>query len=136
MAWDFSTEPEFQAHLDWMVQFVRDEVWPFETLNLDQGQLDRALRPLAERVRERGLWAAHLPPALAGQGFGSCATCRRWSTPRRPSAGSAAMPTSSNGAQVLHDVIDRALQVHGSLGYSTDMPLEAMYQLRARGAPV
>jgi acyl-CoA dehydrogenase len=37
------------------------------------------------------------------------------------------------GAQVLHDVIDRALQVHGSLGYSTDMPLEAMYRM-ARGA--
>jgi acyl-CoA dehydrogenase len=32
------------------------------------------------------------------------------------------------GAQVLHDVIDRALQAHGSLGYSTDMPLEAMYR--------
>ena len=32
------------------------------------------------------------------------------------------------GARVLHDVIDRALQVHGSLGYSTDMPLEAMYR--------
>ena len=32
------------------------------------------------------------------------------------------------GAGVLHDVIDRALQAHGSLGYSTDMPLEAMYR--------
>jgi len=32
------------------------------------------------------------------------------------------------GAQVLHDVIDRALQAHGALGYSTDMPLEAMYR--------
>jgi acyl-CoA dehydrogenase len=37
------------------------------------------------------------------------------------------------GAQVLHDVIDRAVQAHGSLGYSTDMPLEAMYRY-ARGA--
>jgi acyl-CoA dehydrogenase len=37
------------------------------------------------------------------------------------------------GAQVLHDVVDRALQIHGSLGYSTDMPLEAMYRY-ARGA--
>jgi acyl-CoA dehydrogenase len=37
------------------------------------------------------------------------------------------------GAQVLHDVIDRALQAHGSLGYSTDLPLEAMYRF-ARGA--
>ena len=37
------------------------------------------------------------------------------------------------GAEVLHDVIDRALQIHGSLGYSTDMPLEAMYRYaRAR----
>ena len=25
-------------------------------------------------------------------------------------------------------MIDRALQVHGSLGYSTDLPLEAMYR--------
>jgi len=32
------------------------------------------------------------------------------------------------GAQVLHDVVDRALQAHGSLGYSTDLPLEAMYR--------
>src|SRR5205814_9793002 len=37
------------------------------------------------------------------------------------------------GAQVLHDVVDRALQIHGSLGYSTDMPLERMYRF-ARGA--
>jgi acyl-CoA dehydrogenase len=32
------------------------------------------------------------------------------------------------GAGMLHDVVDRALQVHGSLGYSTDMPLERMYR--------
>ena len=37
------------------------------------------------------------------------------------------------GAGVLHDVVDRALQIHGSLGYSTDMPLEAMYRF-ARAA--
>jgi len=37
------------------------------------------------------------------------------------------------GAGVMHDVVDRALQVHGSLGYSTDLPLEAMYRF-ARGA--
>ena len=33
-----------------------------------------------------------------------------------------------HGAYVLHDVLDRALQLHGSLGYSADMPLEAMYR--------
>ena len=37
------------------------------------------------------------------------------------------------GAGVMHDVVDRALQIHGSLGYSTDLPLEAMYRF-ARGA--
>jgi acyl-CoA dehydrogenase len=39
------------------------------------------------------------------------------------------------GAQVLHDVIDRALQAHGALGYSTDLPLEAMYRF-ARAARI
>ena len=34
---------------------------------------------------------------------------------------------------VMHDVVDRALQIHGSLGYSTDLPLEAMYRF-ARAA--
>jgi acyl-CoA dehydrogenase len=37
------------------------------------------------------------------------------------------------GAAVLYNVIDRALQAHGALGYSTDLPLEAMYR-NARGA--
>ena len=39
------------------------------------------------------------------------------------------------GAQVLHDVVDRALQAHGALGYSTDLPLEAMYRY-ARAARI
>jgi acyl-CoA dehydrogenase len=37
------------------------------------------------------------------------------------------------GAEALHRIVDRALQAHGSLGYSTDMPLEAMYR-EARAA--
>ncbi|WP_286901487.1 acyl-CoA dehydrogenase family protein [Thermocrispum sp.] len=39
------------------------------------------------------------------------------------------------GAKVLHDVIDRALQAHGSLGYSSDLPLEQMYR-KARAARI
>jgi acyl-CoA dehydrogenase len=39
------------------------------------------------------------------------------------------------GARVLHNVVDRALQVHGALGYSTDLPLEQMYRL-ARSARI
>ena len=72
MAWDFSTEPEFQAQLDWMRDFVRTEIWPIETVFEELGQdgFMRAMAPLQEQVRERGLWAAHLPPELGGQGFG------------------------------------------------------------------
>ncbi|HEY0545143.1 MAG TPA: acyl-CoA dehydrogenase family protein [Pyrinomonadaceae bacterium] len=32
------------------------------------------------------------------------------------------------GARVLHDVVDRAIQVHGALGYSKDTPLESFYR--------
>src|SRR5436190_19130409 len=72
MAWDFSTDPDFQQQLDWMAQFVRAEIWPLETLveDLDQAALDRIYEPLQQEVKERGLWAAHLDPELGGQGFG------------------------------------------------------------------
>ncbi len=39
------------------------------------------------------------------------------------------------GAQVLHNVIDRAIQVHGARGVSGDTPLEGMYRA-ARGARI
>jgi acyl-CoA dehydrogenase len=39
------------------------------------------------------------------------------------------------GAKVLHDVVDRAVQAHGALGCSTDLPLEAMYRA-ARAARI
>ena len=72
MGWDFSTEPEFAQELDWMAEFVREEIWPIETVSseLDQAMLDRIYAPLQQRVKERGLWAAHLDPELGGQGFG------------------------------------------------------------------
>src|SRR5580658_6915625 len=70
MAWDFSTEPEFEEKLEWMRGFVVDEVYPLETLDLTYDQVRVAVRPLQEQVKERGLWAAHLPPSLGGMGFG------------------------------------------------------------------
>ncbi|MCU0259126.1 MAG: acyl-CoA dehydrogenase family protein [Solirubrobacteraceae bacterium] len=72
MAWDFSTDPGFEEQLEWMRAFVREEIWPIETVydELTQEQLDRIYAPLQARVKERGLWAAHLDPELGGQGFG------------------------------------------------------------------
>jgi acyl-CoA dehydrogenase len=70
MAWDFSTEPEFESKLEWMRGFVRDEIMPLETLDLEPEQIRTATAPLKEEVRAQGLWAAHLDPELGGQGFG------------------------------------------------------------------
>ena len=72
MAWDFSTEPEFQSKLDWMRAFVREQIWPLETLIEELGWdgLTRAIGPLQDEVKAQSLWAAHLDPELGGQGFG------------------------------------------------------------------
>ena len=76
MAWDFETEPEFEAKLQWMREFVRDEIIPLETLadswRLPEGRavFRQITDPLKDEVRRQGLWAAHLPPDMGGQGFG------------------------------------------------------------------
>jgi acyl-CoA dehydrogenase len=72
MAWDFETDPEFQEKLDWMNTFVREEIWPLETIidQITEEDRRRLYVGLQDQVKERGLWAAHLPPDLGGQGFG------------------------------------------------------------------
>src|SRR5580692_11771724 len=70
MAWDFSTDAQYEEQLAWMREFVREEVFPLETLDLDHEQILAVMKPLQEEVKARGLWAAHLPPELGGQGFG------------------------------------------------------------------
>jgi acyl-CoA dehydrogenase len=76
LAWDFSTEPEFQGQLDWMDAFVRDEIEPIDLLFGGKAfhPLDDTLRkivdPLKDQVRARKLWACHLGPELGGQGYG------------------------------------------------------------------
>jgi len=72
VAWDFSTEPEFQEKLDWMQNFLSEEILPLETLVEElNGQQWRALTaPLKQEVKNRGLWACHLDPELGGQGYG------------------------------------------------------------------
>jgi acyl-CoA dehydrogenase len=72
MAWDFSTEPEFEEKLQWMREYVREEIMPLEPIaeQLENAELERVWASLQPTVKERGLWAAHLPPDLGGQGFG------------------------------------------------------------------
>ena len=70
MAWDFETEPEFEEQLAWMRSFVKEEIFPIETLDLTYDQVVALIKPLQDQVRARGLWAAHLPAELGGAGFG------------------------------------------------------------------
>ena len=55
-----------------MSEFVRAEIWPLEAIWHELGLegLAEAIAPLQEQVKERGLWATHLPPELGGQGMG------------------------------------------------------------------
>ena len=70
MPWDFSTDPDFEAKLEWMRHFMREEVLPLEVLETDRHGFMRALKPLQEEVKRQNLWATHLPPSLGGQGYG------------------------------------------------------------------
>ncbi len=79
MAIDFGVEPELQEKLDWVREFVREEIEPLDAL-LGDAHLcydkshpvqDAVVRPLQQKVRERGLWAMHLPPSLGGMGMGN-----------------------------------------------------------------
>jgi acyl-CoA dehydrogenase len=38
-----------------------------------------------------------------------------------------------HGAPVMHEVLDRAIQIHGALGYSTDLPIEQWYRWSRAG---
>jgi len=76
MAWDFSTEPEFEEKLEWVRGFVRDKVEPLDLLygGLAYHPLSDELRPivdpLKQEVRDHELWACHLGPELGGAGYG------------------------------------------------------------------
>ena len=64
--WDFSTEPEFQAKLDWMDEFIRTQIEPLDQV-LDvnvfespTGALRDLINSLKQEVRDHDLWACHL----------------------------------------------------------------------------
>src|SRR5439155_1650021 len=72
-------------------------------------------------------------PPRAGRSF---ATSTRWpaaaTTAKSVSATSTSL-TKYHVANTLWRIVDRAIQVHGALGYSTDTPLERMMR-HARSA--
>jgi acyl-CoA dehydrogenase len=75
MAWDFETDPSFQHELDWVEQFVREQVEPLDFVvehgyDLQDPVRQALIPPLQSEVRARGLWACHLGPELGGPGYG------------------------------------------------------------------
>lgn len=77
MAWDFSTDPEFEQQLEWMRKFVAEEIEPLDLVFRDPAApfdpaspAAKAMSPLKHEVKAKGLWACHLGPELGGKGFG------------------------------------------------------------------
>jgi alkylation response protein AidB-like acyl-CoA dehydrogenase len=75
MAWDFSTEPEFQQKLDWIQQFCEEKVDPLgrifpHAVRLPDPAVKAYVRELQQEVKDQGLWALFLDEELGGPGFG------------------------------------------------------------------
>ena len=71
MAWDFSTDPEFQEKLDWVEQFCREKVEPLDyVLPYAIRTPDPVIRAYVREVMDQGLWAIVLDEELGGPGFG------------------------------------------------------------------
>jgi acyl-CoA dehydrogenase len=70
MTWSFANDPAFEPKLAWARDFVREQVLPLETLDLDDATFRRVATPLMDEVKAAGLFASHLPPELGGNGYG------------------------------------------------------------------
>jgi len=77
MSWNFETDSEFQAQLDWIAQFTREEIEPLDLVFRAPGDpwdpaspAARAMAPLKAIVKQKKLWACHLGPELGGPGYG------------------------------------------------------------------
>ncbi len=111
MSWDFETEADFQEKLDWVDQFVREEVEPLDMILDDPYDKSDAVamgivKPLQQQVKDAGLWACHLGPELGGQGYGQVKLAllneilgrTRWA----PSIFGAQAPDSGNAEILAH----------------------------------
>ncbi len=75
MAWEFSTEPEFQKKLDWVQEFCKNEVEPLDlvfpyAVRSKDPKIKALVKPLQDQVKAQGLWALFLDKDLGGPGYG------------------------------------------------------------------
>ena len=69
MAWDFSTEPEFQEKLDWVERFCKEKVEPLDyvfpyAVRSPDPVVKAYVRELQQEVKDQGLWAIFLDEEL------------------------------------------------------------------------
>jgi alkylation response protein AidB-like acyl-CoA dehydrogenase len=78
MAWDFSTEPEWQEQLDWIERLCREDIEPMMLAfsmpayggDPLPGKLTEMVDGLKQQVKDRGLWGIFLDKEIGGPGFG------------------------------------------------------------------
>src|SRR5215472_17834878 len=75
MAWDFSTDAEFQEKLDWVERFCQEKVEPLDyvfphAVRWPDPVVKAYVRELQQEVKDQGLWAIFLDKDLGGPGFG------------------------------------------------------------------
>jgi acyl-CoA dehydrogenase len=110
------------------------------------GQMQRAFELMCRRALEREAFGSRLADKQTVQNWiadsaAEIHACRLMTldAAHKIDAGDEARVEVSTikfyAARVLHDVIDRAIQVHGGLGITNDSPLASMYVM-ARGARI
>ena len=75
MAWDFSTDPQFQEKLDWVERFCQEKVEPLDyvfphAVRWPDPVVKAYVRELQQEVKDQGLWAIFLDRELGGPGLG------------------------------------------------------------------
>src|ERR1700745_4129939 len=75
MAWDFSTDPQFQEKLDWGQRFCQEKVEPLDhvfpyAVRSPDPVVKAYVRELQQEVKDQGLWAIFLDEELAVPGCG------------------------------------------------------------------
>ena len=74
MAWDFETDQEFQKKLDWLDDFMRDEVEPVSHLGMaaysSLGR-EKFIKPLQQQVKDMACGPATSAPSWVARGLAS-----------------------------------------------------------------
>ena len=117
---DFEVEPEFQAQIDWVENFVANEIEPLDQFMMDARDAEgepltrdgwrsvfRYIRDLQEQVKEQGLWGFHLGPELGGPGLGQVKLCllneKLGRTRMGPTIFGCAAPDTGNMELIAHN---------------------------------